>query len=116
MVVFDSSNAHFSYMDVVSHWCPRSQRFTGGDAFLTYLDEGWEVGPEVFYEEFGQTGGRRVIVYYFELTRNGETLRMPVISNPFVERVIHALNLKVTPAVRTSRDRRAAQLPLARHA
>ncbi len=116
MVVLDSSNAHFSYMDVVSHWCPRSQRFTGGDALLTYLDEGWKIEPEAFYEEFGQTGGRRVIVYYFELSRGEETVRMPVISNPFVERLIHALDLKVYPAARVNRDRRIARLPLARHA
>ncbi|MGQ9889854.1 MAG: hypothetical protein ACUVSX_15420 [Aggregatilineales bacterium] len=116
MVVLDSSNAHFSYMDVVSHWCPRSQRFTGGDALLTYLDEGWEIKPEAFYEEFGQTGGRRVTVYYFELRRGEETARMPVISNPFVEHLIHALDLKMCPVGRVNRDRRAARPPLARQA
>lgn len=113
MVVLDSMNAHFSYMDAVTHWCPRSQRFTGGDALITCLDKGWEIEPEVFYEEYGQTGGRQIVVYYFELHRDNETVRMPVVNNPYVERLIHALNLKLIPAARANR---ASQLPVLRHA
>ena len=109
MVVLDAMNAHFSYMEVVSHWSPVSQRFAGGDALITYLAEGWEIGPEVLYEEFGQTGGRKVVVYYFELQRGKQTVRMPVIGNPYVERLVQVLHIKLVSAAR-------AQQLAARHA
>jgi len=116
MIVLDSMNAHFSYMEVVSHWNPQSQRFAGGDALITYLDEGWEIEPDVFYEEFGQAGGRQVVVYYFELRRGGQTVRMPVISNPYVERMVQALPVRLVSVARASHEPYSGQPLLARHA
>ncbi len=104
MVVLDAMNAHFSYMEVVSHWSPLSQRFAGGDALITYLAEGWEVGPEIRYEEFGQAGGRKVVVYYFDLRRDKQSVYMPVISNPYVERLVQVLHLRLVSTARASQQ------------
>lgn len=113
MAILDSSNAHFAYLDVITHWCPQSQRFAGGDALLTYLDEGWEIGTKVFYEEFGQTGGRQIVVYYFELHRDNQTIRMPVITNPYVLRLVQNMSLDIVPTARANRDRHTRQSQLA---
>jgi len=116
MMVLDGSDAHFAYMDVVTHWCPQSQPFAGGDALITYIDDGWEIGSQVFYEEFEHRGGRQVVVYYFEMHRGNQIVRMPVINNPYVTRLVQVLNVDVVPTARANRERRVSQQALVRHA
>lgn len=116
MVVRISSDAHFEYKQVMSHWCPRSQRYAGGDALITKMDEGWEIAPEVVIEEHEQTGGRHIVVYHFELSQGNQILHMPVVCNPYVERLVSALSLRVVPAPRSNRDRRPNTLAMVRHA
>lgn len=105
MVTFDSLNAHFEYMDVNRHWHPRSEKYTGGDALITRLNQGWQIRDEVYEEEYWHAGARLVVVYYFELEFQGEVESMPVLSNPYVRRILKELPLTVLPI--TERNRRA---------
>ena len=89
--------SHRHTTDMSRHWCPRSQRFTGGDALLTYLDNGWEVYNEVTYEEYWQGGARRMFIYEFVLIKGGQHVRMRVIDNPFVERLMRDLQIRALP-------------------
>jgi len=104
MVVFDSRNSHFEYIDVTRHWCPRSERYAGGDALITFLSDGWAMSDQVYREEHWNSG-RVVNVYYFELKRDDETIMMAVIANPFVDRLVDESELRVMPMAVTQRER-----------
>ncbi|MBZ0296472.1 MAG: hypothetical protein K8L99_28175 [Anaerolineae bacterium] len=107
MVTFDSLNAHFEYMDVNRHWDPRSEPYAGGDALITRLNQGWHIRDVVFEEEYWHAGARLVIVYHFELEFEGEVETMPVLSNPYVRRIVSELPLEVLPI--TERNRKAVR-------
>ncbi len=107
MVSFDASNSHFQYMDVVCHWSPTSQKYAGGDALITLLNEGWLLNETVFYEEYWHAGSRLVVIYYLTMVRDGEEMEVPVLSNPYVHRMMITLPVQVRPlAQRVSQRQR----------
>ena len=77
------------------HWHAQSEKYAGGDSLATQIYLGWTLGEIVQLEERWYAGTRRVAVYYFELTRDEETITMPVIGNPYVDQVIAHSALKV---------------------
>jgi hypothetical protein len=97
MVSFDASNSHFQYMDVVRHWSPISEKYAGGDALITLLNEGWLLNEIVFYEEFWHAGSRLVVIYHVTLVRDDEEMQVPVLSNPYVHRMMMSLPVQVRP-------------------
>ncbi|HEX2906873.1 MAG TPA: hypothetical protein VHO69_08440 [Phototrophicaceae bacterium] len=83
-------------IDIYRHWHPQSQEYAGGDALATALFMGWKAKEIILMDRRWHGGGaRRVNIYHFELTRGDETLAMPVLGNPYVERVITELGLRV---------------------
>jgi hypothetical protein len=89
---------HFSYLDVYRHFHAGSERFTGGDALITaIIDEGWSVSHVVGLEERWRSGGHGTPIYYFELERDGQTMTMAVIGNPYVRRIIRQLQVTLVP-------------------
>ena len=81
-------------LDTPRHWHPQSQAYAGGDCLLSALDCGWTVTQMVHCSQSNR-GNRRVLVYFFELQRDSENLVMPVISNPYVERLLAGSPLDV---------------------
>ena len=77
------------------HWNPFSEKYTGGDALVTALDEGWKVRGVVFRQELWLAGVRRVCLYHIELERGGETQRMVVLQNPYVNRLLYGSDAQV---------------------
>ena len=90
-----SINFHAEYMDVVQHWSPSSAIYAGGDALITFLFEGWEMGSEVRIETKWFGGMRQCMIYHITLYRGNDTLLMPVINNPYVDRLILESELRV---------------------
>jgi hypothetical protein len=86
-----------SIEDIITyrHWHAESEKYAGGDSLATHMYLGWTVGEVVELEERWSSGTRRVAVYYFDLTRDGQTVTMPVIGNPYVDQVIAQSALKV---------------------
>lgn len=84
--------------DLTRHWCPQSQRYAGGDALLTFLNNGWEIQDDIYYEEYWHGGARRVLIYYFVLARGAECVTMRVVSNPLVDRLLGKLPVRVLAA------------------
>lgn len=103
MIAYDASNSHFDYLDVIRHWSPTSEKYAGGDALLTFLLDSWNIIDAVFYEEYWHSGVRMVVIYHFELERQGEKLSMPVFSNPYVSRLVQNLPLPVVPVAERER-------------
>jgi hypothetical protein len=95
--MFNSNNWHTSYSRFVRHWHPASERYAGGDCLLTALNNGWMVSDQVIADEHWYAGTRCVMVYHFELTRGDASMTMPVITNPYVERLMAENALRVIP-------------------
>lgn len=76
------------------HWCQHSEPYTGGHSLHSALDEGWQLGQDVTFEEH-QLGTRIIRVYHFELSANQQTVTMCVVTNPYVERVIREHHLHI---------------------
>lgn len=85
------------YLRTIRHWHPASEKWAGADCLLTALDSGWKVDPTVYFQEFWHAGSRLVTIYYLELTRNGETMEMPVITNPYARRLLRRLKANLCP-------------------
>ena len=90
-----TANYHVQYLDVIKHWHPSSERFTGGDALLTALYNGWEMAGEIVRQDHWYAGMRCVTVYQITLERNGDNRTMRVIHNPYVSRLIKQSNLRI---------------------
>lgn len=88
-------NLHFAYMSFVRHWDATSEAFTGGDALFTFLSEGWSLDETVTYEEYWLSGVRPITIYYFTLEKDDQKLNMPVITNPYVRRVVSETGVKL---------------------
>ncbi len=84
----DSANIH-------RHWNIDSERYTGGDALVTALDEGWQVKGVIFRQECWLAGVRRISLFHVELQRSGETRKMVVIQNPFVTKMLYGMDAQV---------------------
>ncbi|MBI5667561.1 MAG: hypothetical protein HZC41_06095 [Chloroflexi bacterium] len=102
--------------DIYRHWQPQSEYYAGGDALATALYLGWQASDIVLLERRWQGGSRRINIYHFELSRGDDTMAMPVLGNPYVERLIAEQGLRVahlsknkpTLPVKTIRPRVAA--------
>jgi hypothetical protein len=91
------TNFHVAYPDVYRYWSPNCEKYAGGDALLTKLRDGWKADQTCYAEEHWLAGMRLVVVFHIELTRGSEKMIMPVISNPFVRRMIVQESFKVKP-------------------
>ena len=96
-------------IDTRRHWSPSSQPYAPADVLLRYLAEGWQISPIVGLEEHVHAGARRVAVYHFEVTKDGQQQILPVQSNPVVRRLLHDRNLRV---VHLNREALAETRPL----
>ena len=83
------------YLEKPQHWCPRSQTYAGVDNLIGALDKGWKLNRHVYRHAIWRGGSRPVVIYYFELHNGGEITTMPVISNPYLLKVMadHALEI-----------------------
>lgn len=87
--LFDSEDGEKHY------WSPHSEEYASGDALLAAFDDGWQVDGVIFRQEVWLTAGRRTYVYHISLKRAGETLKMKMVYNPFITRLIFRLNVQV---------------------
>lgn len=77
------------------HWCPESEKFAPADALVSAFEQGWRVHGIVFRQEHWHTAGRRVPVYHFKLERNDCIQPMAVIENPFINRLLCDMNVRI---------------------
>ena len=91
-----SNSYHDEYLDVTQHWSEKSEPYAGGDALVTLLSRGWKLKKEVNVEERYFAGLRSVSVYHLNLERNGETMHLPVLRNPYVNRILRMGEYKLT--------------------
>jgi hypothetical protein len=85
------------YMRTIRHWHSGSERWAGADCLLTAMDNGWVANPNVYVQEVWHAGSRLVTIYHFELSKNGETMEMPVITNPYARRILRRMKVMLKP-------------------
>jgi hypothetical protein len=87
-------------MTVYRHWHRESEAYAGGDSLATALFLGWTIREIVWLKEYSYRGSRQAVVYYFQLKRDKDYMSMPVISNPYVEKIIATSGLQIIlPAI-----------------
>lgn len=99
MIDRKTTNYHADYLDVTQHWSPASEKYAGGDSLITMLDRGWELRGEAVREQKRYGESRAVTIYHVTLERDGEQMTMPVVHNPYVNKVLRSYNIRfVEPA------------------
>lgn len=82
------SNYHVQYQDVTTqYWHPGSEEFAGGDNLMTALYTGWNIAKCSLVKHY-YAGMRSVKVYRFHLSKGEQKMIMPVIYNPYIERLV----------------------------
>ena len=95
---------HIGSSDVCYHWSETSQMYATATILLKYLHQDWQLAPQVVVESFSCYGGRHVDIFYFTLTKNGQQIELPVLSNPVVRRLIAYCKFQVVSAVAQTTD------------
>lgn len=80
-----------SHINLTRHWCPLSQPYTGVDALLSFLNDGWTIADDVVCDEHWLGGTRRILVYHFVVTNQDNVITMPVLRNPVLDRLLTQL-------------------------
>ena len=88
MTINNPQGMHEYYTATDRHWHAGSESYTGGDSLLTALRNGWSLLNLAYEQNLDLRGGRSVCVYYFQLIRSSERIVMPIIENPFIERLL----------------------------
>jgi hypothetical protein len=87
------------------HWHGPSQRYAGGDCLATALMNGWQLDDTVLQDTYWGSGGRQVNIYHFVLHREDKALAMPVLGNPYVDRLVKLMELRVVTVERATQWR-----------
>ncbi len=56
----------------------------------------------VVIQQIDHIGARGTVIYHFELVRRDETVIMPVIGNPYVDRLVFVMQFKLVPLAKAS--------------
>jgi hypothetical protein len=98
MAVYTSDHTHEAYTRINRHWCSESEKwYTGADSLLTAQRRGWTMTGTIYYEQVRLTLSRRTTIYHVMLMRNGNQKMMPVVCNPFMQRLVEKANIQLYP-------------------
>jgi hypothetical protein len=103
----------FSDECVMRHWCPKSEKYMGGDALLTLIENHWQPCGTIFRQEVLLGGCRRVYVYHVNLSLDTESMRVAILDNPAVRVIIAAFGTQVVQLNEYINLRRSSQMPSA---
>ena len=78
--------------DIKRHWHTQSEPYTGCDALLTALENGWQIMGQIYSEQYVLPSGRTSTLYQFKLQLDDESTLMTVISTPYLLRLIGRLS------------------------
>ncbi len=101
MTIYNPEGTHERYTSTDRHYCPYSESYTGADSLLTAQRNGWRLVGLAYREDILLRGSRHTALYYFKLQRDNEQMVMPILSNPFVMRMVRHYNIRLLPYSRT---------------
>lgn len=88
---------HAEYPVIVRYWSPVSEKYAGADCLVTALQNGWRVIGDIYREDFWHAGTRLTSVFHVMLRRDNDSMVMPIISNPYIRRLIFQNNITPSP-------------------
>jgi hypothetical protein len=88
MRIYNPKGVHERFTETNRHFSPASEHYTGADSLLTAQRYDWRLVNIAYEDQVQMRGGRFTSLYYFKLIRNNETMIMPILSNPFVLRML----------------------------
>lgn len=96
MTIYNPEGTHEKYTQTDRHWCPQSEKtYTGADSLLTAQRNGWRLLGIAYRQDILLRGSRYTTLYYFKLFKDGKRVIMPVLSNPFVARMVKQQRIRV---------------------
>lgn len=95
MTIIFPEGTYEYYTKYGQHFCAKSETYTGADSLITAQRNGWRIAGFVYREDIFLSGSRHTTLYHFELHKASEMLIMPVVANPFVERLLRKRQLRV---------------------
>ena len=87
-------------LDNHRHWCPASETYAPVEVLLRYVRQGWKLDDLVVTETHVFTSCLCTAIYFFVLRRDGMLIRMPVLTNPIVLRMVNNCRLTLKEAKR----------------
>lgn len=97
MTINNPQGMHEYYTHKDRHWHAGSEPYTGGDSLLTAIRNGWQLLNLAYEQTIQLRGGRTVAVIYFQFIQDSERIVMPVVVNPFVERLLVERKMMLRP-------------------
>jgi hypothetical protein len=79
---------------IYRHWHAGSEKYASGASLATAIYLGWTMN-EIVYREEHWRAGRCSSVYHVTLGRGSEIMKMPVIANPYVTRLLNESPVQV---------------------
>jgi hypothetical protein len=89
------------------HWHAGSEDYSGCDAFLSMLDQGWQITDAVLCEKVYFSAGRHTQIYHFLMRQKQEKVTISVISSPLLLNIISRVDLPVLYMERVSQPAEA---------
>ena len=109
---------HNKYWDYSRHWHSGSEAYASGEQLQDALFSGWNLDKVVFRTEHKMRHSARHIVFFVVvLWKNGERCNMPVLANPYVERLLNQHNVHVINVERRHQyaEKQTAEAPMELH-
>ena len=87
--------------DFSRHWCPESEKITGGDALISMIRAGWRLDAKILRENCFLSGIRQTTIYHIRLNRDGQTRQMHVLCNPYITRLLSLPGISIEDVAAT---------------
>lgn len=97
MYTLEGTHEHFTRDN--RHWCPQSEAYAGADHLLSAQRLGWRLLGLAYCEPVLLPSGRRTTLYHFKLVRKDAVVIMPIVDNPFVQRLLLSHSIAVVPII-----------------
>lgn len=97
--MFTLEGTHEYFTRTKRHWSARSEAYTGADSLLTAQRLGWQVQGLAYREQFMLSGGRHTTLYHVKLVRGTKNIFMPIVDNPFLQRIFVHYDVKIVPII-----------------
>ena len=100
--------------DFSRHWCPESEKITGGDALISMIRAGWRLDAKILRENCFLSGIRQTTIYHIRLNRDGQTRQMHVLCNPYITRLLSLPGISIEDVAATHYPCRSVSQCIAR--
>ena len=90
------NRTHEKYTESDQYWSPDSEQYAAASQLITAMRAGWILAlPRVNARQIWHSGSRLSTIFEFTLVRGSRLMIMPVLGNPYIERLIAEQDIRV---------------------